>query len=187
MLLDWEEEVFTEDGKAIRALMTGARSDEVIEAVSTGVVVDDSAGVIDAAIRELVTGAGSDEVVEAVSTGVVVDNCAGVLEAGLAEGSGACEDWTGIALTSCFCWTATDGRDGAILVAVEVAVGVAMAPVLDDEHSEGASLSLLHSKVPSSIPLQTSFWPTSLPLRTKATTVGPAISTVLKTSAARLA
>ena len=151
MLLDWDEEVSSEDGVAVEEVTTGARSDEMIEGVST----------------ELVVG-----------------SCAGVLEVSLVEASGACEDWTGVALISSFCWTATDGSEGgtsAVVVKV-AAVGVAMASVLDEEHSEGTSLGFSHFKLPSSIPLQTSFWPTILPLRIKATTVGPGRSTVLKTS-----
>ncbi len=55
------------------------------------------------AVEEVTTGASSDEVVEGVGTELAVDNCAGAPEAGSAEGSGACEDWTGVALTSSFC------------------------------------------------------------------------------------
>ena len=176
MLLDWEEEVSTEGGVATWEGMTGAGLDEVVEVVCTGAVVDDCSGSV-----------GVSDVVEVVCTGAVVNNCASVLEAGSVGVSGACKDWTGVALTSCFCWTATDGRDETMSVVVVLTVGPAIASALDDEHSEGASLSFSHFKVPSSIPLQTSFWPTSLPLRTKATTVGPGISTVLKTSEARLA
>ena len=60
----------------------------------------------------------------------------------------------GIALTSSLSSTVTDGRDEATSVGEAVAVGVAMASVLDEEHS-GASLLSSHIKVPASIPLQT--------------------------------
>ncbi len=79
---------------------------------------------------------------------------------------------------------ASDGSEGGPSVVVVVAaVGVAMASVLDDKHSEGILLGSFHCNLPSSIPLQTSFWPIILPLRTNATTVGPGRSTVLKTGA----
>ena len=171
MLLDWVEEFSDEDAVAVEEVTTGARSDEVVEGVGTE---------------------------------LAVDNCADAPEASSAEGSGACEDWTGVALTSSFCWKtidgseagtsvvvitgvdvvmASDGSEGGFSVVVVAAVGVAMASVLDDEHSEGILLGSFHRNLPSSMPLQTSFWPMILPLRTNATTVGPGRSTVLKTGA----
>ena len=140
----------------------------------------------DAAAEGVATGAGTDEETGFVDPESIFDNCAGVLEAGSVEDSDTCEALTGFALITCFCWTATDGRDGVTSVSSVAGVGFAAASVLGDEHSEGTSSGFFHCKVPSLIPLQTSFWPTIFPLRTKATTVGPGTLTVSKTSAERL-
>ena len=139
--------------------------------------------------EEVTSGSGSDDLAEVIGGEAVIDESAGVLEAGSVEGSGACEDWAGVALTSCFCSTADDGRGWATSVAVLLAVDFAMGSVLNDAHSEGPlPAGSFHCKSPSSIPSQTSSLLTVLPLKTKATTVGPGAgtTTVLTTSAERL-
>lgn len=107
------------------------------------------------AVEEVTIGAGSEEGAEVVGTESAVDKCTGIIGTGLVKDSEACEDWTSIALTSSFPWTATDGVDEVISVAMVVAVGFAMASVLDDEHSEGPLVGSSHCKLPSWIPLQT--------------------------------
>lgn len=73
------------------------------------------------------------------------------------------------ALIFSFCCTATDVGDGGDGTG---SVAVVVAAVLDDKHSAGPSLGSFHCRFPSAMPLQTSFWLTILPLRTKATTGG---------------
>ena len=60
----------------------------------------------------------------------------------------------------------TVGRDGETLMTIEVDVGFPMAALLDDEHFERPSLGFFHTKLPASIPLQTSSWLTTSPLTT---------------------